>query len=263
MKRLEKQMIKVENLSYAYPDGREALKNINLNIFEGESIGIIGPNGAGKTTLLLHLNGILENKQGAVEILGMRTTQKNLQEIRKKIGIVFQNPDDQLFMPTVFDDTAFGPLNAGYSEIEVREKVRKALKEVNMEGREERCTHHLSLGEKKRISIATVLSMEPDILILDEPSSSLDPRTRRQLIDLLKSLKQTRIVASHDLELVREVCQKVFLFDEGSVVAEGEVDKIMRDKGLLESHGLEAPLSLILETDRTISLDTGDIMGAI
>lgn len=246
MKSLKK-MIEVRNLSYAYPDGREALKNINLSILEEESIGIIGPNGAGKTTFLLHLNGVLRSKQGIVKVLGMEVEHKNLREVRKKVGIVFQDPDDQLFMPTVFDDTAFGPLNANYSEVEVGERVRKALREVGMESREERCSHHLSLGEKKRISIATVLSMEPDVLILDEPSSSLDPRARRQLIDLLKNLKQTRIVAGHDLELIREICQKVFIFDEGSVVAEGKVDEIMRDKKLLESHGLEVPPSLLLE----------------
>ncbi|NOX97686.1 MAG: ABC transporter ATP-binding protein [Nitrospirae bacterium] len=247
MKSSERKIINIKDLSYAYPDGRVALQNVNLSISEGESVGIIGPNGAGKTTLLLHLNGVLEDKKEAVEVLGMKIEQKSLKEIRKKIGIVFQDPDDQLFMPTVFDDTAFGPLNAGYTKIEIREKVRDALKEVSMEGYEERCSHHLSLGEKKRISIATVLSMEPDILVLDEPSSSLDPRTRKHLIDLLKSLRQTRIVASHDLELVREVCQKIFLFDGGAVVAEGQVDEIMRDKKLLEAHGLEIPFSLLLE----------------
>ncbi|MFQ5836029.1 MAG: energy-coupling factor ABC transporter ATP-binding protein [bacterium] len=237
-------IIKVENLEYTYPDGTQALKGIDLDIFRGESVGLIGPNGAGKSTLLLHLNGILKGRQGWVEILGMKVEEKNLIKIRRKVAIVFQQPDDQLFMPTVFDDVAFGPINAGYPQEKVREKVRKALKEVDMEDCEKRCSHHLSFGEKKRISLATVLSMQPEILILDEPASNLDPRARRHLIKLLKNLNLTKIVAGHDLELILDICQRVVLLDEGKIVANGRASKVLKNKSLMESHGLEVPLSL-------------------
>jgi len=239
-----KKIIKVRNLEYTYPDGTRALKAIDLDIFNHESVGLIGPNGAGKSTLLLHLNGILKGRPGSVEVLGMKVEEKNLIKIRQKVAIVFQQPDDQLFMPTVFDDVAFGPINAGYSKEKVREKVKEALKEVRMEGYEKRCSHHLSFGEKKRISLATVLSMQPQILILDEPTSNLDPRARRYLIKLLKNLDLTKIVAGHDLELILEVCPRVILLDEGKIVANGDAKKILKDKSLMESHGLEVPLSL-------------------
>lgn len=237
-------IIRVRNLEYTYPDGTQALKGIDLDIFRGESVGLIGPNGAGKSTLLLHLNGILKGRQGWVEILGMKVEEKNLIKIRRKVAIVFQQPDDQLFMPTVFDDVAFGPINAGYPQEKVREKVRKALKEVDMEDCEKRCSHHLSFGEKKRISLATVLSMQPEILILDEPASNLDPRARRHLIKLLKNLNLTKIVAGHDLELILDICQRVVLLDEGKIVANGRARKVLKNKSLMESHGLEVPLSL-------------------
>lgn len=239
-----KKIIRIKNLEYTYPDSTNALKGIDLDIFKSESIGLIGPNGAGKSTLLLHLNGILKGRQGSVEVLGMKVQEKNLIKIRQKVAIVFQQPDDQLFMPTVFDDVAFGPVNAGYSEEKVREKVKKALKEVRMTGYEKRCSHHLSLGEKKRISLATVLSMEPEILILDEPTSNLDPRARRHLMELLKNFSLTKIVAGHDLELILDICSKVILLDEGKIVAAGDARKVLSDKSLMESHGLEVPLSL-------------------
>jgi len=237
-------IIRVRNLEYTYPDGTKALKGIDLDIFRGESVGLIGPNGAGKSTFLLHLNGILKGRQGWVEVLGMKVEEKNLIKIRRKVAIVFQQPDDQLFMPTVFDDVAFGPINAGYPQEKVREKVRKALKEVDMEDCEKRCSHHLSFGEKKRISLATVLSMQPEILILDEPASNLDPRARRHLIELLKNLNLTKIVAGHDLELILDICPRVVLLDEGKMVANGRASKVLKNKSLMESHGLEVPLSL-------------------
>lgn len=239
-----KKIIRIKNLEYTYPDSTNALKGIDLDIFKSESVGLIGPNGAGKSTLLLHLNGILKGRQGSVEVLGMKVQEKNLIKIRQKVAIVFQQPDDQLFMPTVFDDVAFGPVNIGYSEEKVREKVKKALKEVRMKGYEKRCSHHLSLGEKKRISLATVLSMEPEILILDEPTSNLDPRARRHLMELLKHFSLTKIVAGHDLELILDICSKVILLDEGKIVATGDARKVLSDKSLMESHGLEVPLSL-------------------
>lgn len=239
-----KKIIRIKNLEYTYPDSTNALKGIDLDIFKSESVGLIGPNGAGKSTLLLHLNGILKGRQGSVEVLAMKVEEKNLIKIRQKVAIVFQQPDDQLFMPTVFDDVAFGPVNAGYSEEKVREKVKKALKEVRMEGYEKRCSHHLSLGEKKRISLATVLSMQPEILILDEPTSNLDPRARRHLMELLKNLSLTKIVAGHDLELILDICSKVILLDEGKIVAAGDARKLLSNRSLMESHGLEVPLSL-------------------
>ncbi len=239
-----KKIIEIENLEYSYPDNTNALRGIDLDIFRGESIGLIGPNGAGKSTLLLHLNGILRKGPGSIEILGMKVEEKNLIRIRQKVAIVFQEPDDQLFMPTVFDDVAFGPINTGYSEEEVRKRVEEALKGVGMTGYEKRCSHHLSLGEKKRISLATVLSMQPEILILDEPTSNLDPRARRHLIELLENLSLTKIVAGHDLELILEICQRVILLDKGRIVTDGETRKLLSDKSLMEYHGLEVPLSL-------------------
>ncbi len=239
-----RKVIKIKDLEYIYPDGIKAIEGINLDIFKGESIGLIGPNGAGKSTLLLHLNGILREGPGSIEILGMKVKKKTLTKIRQKVAIVFQEPDDQLFMPTVFDDVAFGPMNTGYSEEKVRRKVKEALKEVGMAGYEKRCSHHLSLGEKKRISLATVLSMQPEIMILDEPTSNLDPRARRHLIELLNNLNLTKIVAGHDLELILEICQRVILLDEGKIVTNGETREVLSNKSLMESHGLEVPLSL-------------------
>ncbi len=239
-----RKIIRVRNLEYVYPDGTKALKGIDLDVFRGESVGLIGPNGAGKSTLLLHLNGIIRGRQGSVEVLGMKVEEKNLIKIRQKVAIVFQEPDDQLFMPTVFDDVAFGPINAGYSEENVREKVKEALEGIRMEGYEKRCSHHLSFGEKKRISLATVLSMQPEILILDEPTSNLDPRARRHLMELLKNFSLTKIVAGHDLELILDICQRVILLDEGKIIANGDATKVLSNKSLMESHGLEVPLSL-------------------
>lgn len=243
-----KKIIKITNLEYTYPDGTRALEGISLEIFKGECVGLIGPNGAGKSTLLLHLNGILKATRGEVEVLGMKVKRENLVKIRQKVAIVFQEPDDQLFMPTVFDDVAFGPANLGYSKREIREKVRKSLKQVAMEGFEERCSHHLSLGEKKKISIATVLSMDPEILILDEPTISLDPGGRRELIQLLKNLNITKVIAGHDLEMILEICSRVVLLDKGRIVTNGNPGKVLSDKSLMESHGLEVPLSLQQKT---------------
>ncbi len=237
-------MIKVRNLEYVYPDGTKALEGIDLDVSKGESVGLIGPNGAGKSTLLLHLNGILRAGRGSVEVLGIKVEKRNITKVRQKVAIVFQEPDDQLFMPTVFDDVAFGPINVGYSEEKVRVRVKEALKGVGMEGHEKRCSHHLSLGEKKRISLATVLSMQPEILILDEPTSNLDPRVRRHLIELLNNLNLSKIVAGHDLELILEICQRVILLDEGKIVIKGETSEVLSNKSLTEYHGLEVPLSL-------------------
>lgn len=236
-----KKVIEVKGLDYTYPDGTRALKGIDLEVFEGGSVALIGPNGAGKSTLLLHLNGILRGKDGSVRVLGRGLEGKNLREIRSKVGVVFQDPDDQLFCPTVFDDVAFGPINMGYPEQEVREKVRWALRQVGMEDYEGRCPHHLSFGEKKRISIATVLSMEPEILVLDEPTSNLDPLARRSLMRFLQKLPLTKLIASHDMEMVSEICRRAVLLFEGKVIADESTEEILTDVELLGSHGLEPP----------------------
>ena len=231
------EIITIDSLSFSYPDGQKALTGINLTIFQGETVALIGPNGAGKSTLLLHLNGILRSN-GVVKVLSRPVDDKNLRWVRSKVGLVFQNPDDQLFSPTVFDDVAFGPINMGYSKAEVRQCVTRALGWVRMAGYEPRSPHHISVGEKKRIAIATVLSMTPEILVIDEPTSNLDPGSKWSLIDLLKSLPMTRIIASHDLELVQALCQRTIIIDRGKVVADGATDNILANIPLLRAHGL-------------------------
>ena len=221
------EIIQVDNLSFHYPDSQEALTDINLTIHHGETVALIGPNGAGKSTLLLHLNGILRSN-GMVKVFGKQVDDKNLKWIRGKLGLVFQNPDDQLFSPTVFDDVAFGPINMGYSEAEVRQCVTRALDWVEMTGYEQRSPYHLSLGEKKRIAIATVLSMNPEVLVIDEPTSNLDPGSKWSLIELLKGLSITKIVATHDLELVKAICQRAIVLDgvqigKGCIIGAGAV----------------------------------------
>lgn len=228
-----RKIVEIEDLSYTYPDGTKSLKGINLAIYENESVGIIGPNGAGKSTLLLHLNGIL-NKSSKVKVDELIVNDKNIREIRKKVGLVFQNPDDQLFMPTVFDDVAFGPLNLNLTKDEIIKRVEEALELVDLVGYEEKSSHHLSFGEKKRISLATILSMRPRLLVLDEPSSNLDPRHRKDLINILKRFDNvTKIIATHDLKLVSELCQRVILLDKGQVVTQGKTESILTDKRLL------------------------------
>ena len=230
--------ITVERLSFGYPDGHQALAEVSLVVGKGESVGIVGPNGAGKSTLLLHFNGILRSDDGAVKVLGRPVDDKNLRWIRSKVGLVFQDPDDQLFSPTVFDDVAFGPINMGYSASEVRQAVTRALDWVGMKGCEERSCHHLSFGEKKRVSLATVLAMAPEILVLDEPTSNLDPAGKWSLISLLKNLPVTKIVASHDLEMVRALCQRIVVLDRGRIAAEGAAEVVLADRHLLAAHGL-------------------------
>jgi cobalt transport protein ATP-binding subunit len=229
--------VDIHNLSFAYPDGRSALRDVSLSVRPGEKVALVGPNGAGKSTLLLHLNGILRG-QGTVRIMGQEVAQPHLARIRALVGLVFQDPDDQLFSPTVFEDVAFGPLYAGLPEEEIRRRVAWALAQVELEGYEERVSHHLSLGEKKRAAIATVLSMRPDVLALDEPTSGLDPRTRRRLIALLQELPQTMLAATHDLRLVAQVFPRTVILDQGQVVADGPTDELLADGKLLEAHGL-------------------------
>jgi len=238
---MAKKVIEIKNLNYSYPDGTEALHDIALDVFEGESIGIIGPNGAGKSTLLLHLNGILKGN-GYIRIFDIEVNDKNLTYIRSKVGLVFQDPDNQLFMPTVFDDVAFGPINMLLPKNEVKLSVEGVLKEVDMLGSIGRASHHLSFGEKKRVSIATVLSMKPEILALDEPTSNLDPKARYNFIQLLKSVTKTKIIASHDLDMILDICDRAIILDKGTIVAIGTAKGILSNTSLLEKHNLLPPL---------------------
>jgi cobalt/nickel transport system ATP-binding protein len=230
----------VEDLRFNYPDGHTALLGASLQVRRGEKVALVGPNGAGKSTLMLHLNGILAG-QGLVEVAGLAVTKPNLPLVRARVGLVFQNPDDQLFSPTVFEDVAFGPLHMGLPERDVRARVERALDQVGMRAYSGRLSHHLSVGEKKRIAIATVLAMDPEILIFDEPSAGLDPRARRVLINLLRELPLTMLVSTHDMLMVRELFPRMVIMDEGRIVADGPTAKLLDDGALLEAHGLERP----------------------
>jgi cobalt transport protein ATP-binding subunit len=235
-------IIRLQNLTYAYPGGREALSGVNLQVERGEKVALVGPNGAGKSTLFLHLNGTLRLQgPSRVQVAGLVPADKTLRAVRAKVGLVFQDPDDQLFSPTVFDDVAFGPLHLGCPADEVRSRVGRALSAVGMAGHETHMPHHLSLGERKRVAIATVLAMDPDVLVLDEPSAGLDPRARRSLIGLLDTLPQTMLVASHDMRLVWDLCPRTVILDAGRVVADGLTRDLLRDSALMEMHGLESP----------------------
>ncbi len=239
------QPIEVENLSFHYPDGRRALDAVSLNIAPSEKVALVGPNGAGKSTLMLHLNGILRSpagSNGSIRVGGLPLNDQNLGAIRAMVGLVFQNPDDQLFSPRVDQDVAFGPLHMGLPEDEVQARVENALAAVKMSGYADRMSYHLSLGEKKRIAIATVLSMNPHILVLDEPSAGLDPRARRDLIHLLNDLSdQTMLIATHDMRLARDLCSRTVVLDGGCVVADGRTQAVLYDRALMEQHGLETP----------------------
>jgi cobalt/nickel transport system ATP-binding protein len=236
--------VRLTRLTYTYHDGSKALDGIDLDIEKGERMALVGPSGAGKSTLLLHLNGILGG-HGTVRIQGRAIDDKDLRQIRKDVGLVFQDPNDQLFCPTVYEDIAFGPLNLSVPEQEIPHLVEKALRDVGLEQSiRHRSSHHLSYGERKRVALATVLVMQPSILALDEPTSNLDPRTRRHLIELMSELSATLIVATHDLELVLSLCPRTVLLDRGRVWANGETRKILSDARLMDEHGLEIPLSL-------------------
>ncbi len=237
--------IEIRDLKFAYPDGRQVLRGVTLQVPPDRKTALVGPNGAGKSTLLLHLNGLLQG-DGEITVADIPVPGGDLGRVRAAVGFVFQNPDDQLFSPTVFDDVAFGPLHMGLPEEEVRDRVAKALMTVNMPDYADRVSHHLSIGEKKRIAIATVLSMKPEILVLDEPTAGLDPRARRNLINYLRDLPMTMLVSTHDMAMVAELFPSVAIMDEGQIVAEGLTTEILADKSLLERHGLEAPYSVSL-----------------
>jgi cobalt/nickel transport system ATP-binding protein len=240
IEQLNEILVSINNLDYQYPDGHTALRDVSITIRYDEKVALVGPNGAGKSTLMLHLNGILKGN-GDVRIDNLKIDKNNIALIRSKVGMVFQNPDDQLFSPTVFEDVAYGPLYMGMPEEDVRAAVQKALEMVDMNGFGERLSHHLSAGEKKRIAIATVLSMTPQILVLDEPSSGLDPRARRTLINLLGSLPLTMLVSTHDLHMVRDLFPRTIILDNGRVVADGSTKMLLQDEKLLKEHGLEMP----------------------
>ncbi|MFQ5398144.1 MAG: energy-coupling factor ABC transporter ATP-binding protein [Anaerolineae bacterium] len=230
----------VHDLHFSYPDGLVALRGVSFSIAPGEKVALVGPNGAGKSTLALHLNGILQG-QGRVEVAGLPVLKPNLPAVRARVGMVFQNPDDQLFSPTVFEDVAFGPLHMGLPEAEVGTRVTRALDMVGMSEFGPRMPYHMSMGQKKRVAIATVLAMEPEILILDEPTAGLDPRARRALIQLLHDLPMTMLVSTHDLRMVQELFPRTLIMDEGQIVVDGETAALMEDETLLEAHGLERP----------------------
>jgi cobalt/nickel transport system ATP-binding protein len=233
--------LEVAGLAYAYPDGRQALYGVDLTIERGERVALLGPNGAGKTTLVLHLNGVLTGGLGTVHVSGLPVAKANLPEIRRRVGIVFQDPDDQLFMPTVRDDVAFGPANMGVRGDELDRRVEEALDAVGMGGVADRAPHHLSFGQRRRVAVATVLAMEPEILVLDEPSSNLDPAARRELSDILGTLDLTIFMVTHDLPYALELCSRSVIMNEGVIVADGTTVDLLCDDELMRANRLELP----------------------
>ena len=234
--------IRVQGLTFRYPDGKLALDQVSFRVAPNEKVALVGPNGSGKSTLLMHLNGVLRGAVGKVTVAGLTVSDRTVGQIRASVGLVFQNPDDQLFSPLVYGDVAFGPLHMGLPEDEVRARVEAALAAVGGSDLARRVSHHLSVGEKKRVALATVLSMKPDILVLDEPSAGLDPRGRRGLIDLLRSLDQhTMLISTHDMRLAYDLCLRTIVLDEGRIAADGATADILNDADLMERHGLERP----------------------
>ncbi|WP_327670677.1 MULTISPECIES: ABC transporter ATP-binding protein [unclassified Streptomyces] len=231
----------VSGLAFAYPDGHQALFGVDLRIGKGERVALLGPNGAGKTTLVLHLNGILTGGAGTVTVAGLPVDKRNMAEVRRKVGIVFQDPDDQLFMPTVREDVAFGPAASGMKGPELEARVRKALSLVGMEEFADRPPHHLSFGQRRRVAVATVLAMEPEILVLDEPSSNLDPASRRELADILRSLDVTVLMVTHDLPYAMELCPRAVILSGGAIAADGATGDLLVDEDLMAAHRLELP----------------------
>jgi cobalt/nickel transport system ATP-binding protein len=243
-KSMNEYAIRITRLSYSYPDGIRALEGIDLDVRVGERVALVGPSGAGKSTLLLQLNGVLAGS-GTVRILGQPLSSDNLREVRKHVGLVFQDPNDQLFCPSVSEDVAFGPLNLSVPAHEIQVRVENALRNVGLEQSVRyRSSHHLSLGERKRVALASVLCMDPAILALDEPTSNLDPRNRRHLIELISGMSATLILATHDLEMVLGLCSRTVLMDRGKIWADGETRSLLANAQLMDDHGLEVPLSL-------------------
>ncbi|MDQ4006478.1 MAG: energy-coupling factor ABC transporter ATP-binding protein [Actinomycetota bacterium] len=234
-------VLEVQGLAYAYADGHQALYGVDLHVHRGERVALLGPNGAGKTTLVLHLNGILAAGRGSVRVCGLEVARPNLQEIRRRVGVVFQDPDDQLFMPTVRDDVAFGPANLGVRGAELDRRVADALDQVGMGEYADRPPHHLSFGQRRRVAVATVLAMQPEILVLDEPSSNLDPTARRELADILRGLDVTVLMVTHDLPYALELCPRSVVLSDGVIVADGPTPAVLSDEALMRAHRLELP----------------------
>ena len=241
-----KNYLSINNLSFEYPDGYKALNNISLNLDEKERLGILGPNGAGKTTLLLHLNGILGSLDGEITIDGLSYTEENIKKIRKSVGLVFQDPDDQLFMPTVLEDVMFGPRNFGYSFDEAKSLSLKALEQVKMLDFIDKAPHHLSFGQKRKVAIASVLASKPNLIVLDEPSSNLDPASRRELIEILKSLEITIILVTHDLPMALEVCEKSLILNRGKIEIIDSTYNILTNEKVMKENRLELPFGFAL-----------------
>jgi cobalt/nickel transport system ATP-binding protein len=233
--------LRVVDLAFAYPDGHRALDGVNLEVGRGERVALLGPNGAGKTTLVLHLNGVLEPERGSVAVAGLAVAKPSLREIRRRVGIVFQDPDDQLFMPTVRDDVAFGPANLGLRGAELDARVGHALTLVGMEAYADRPPNHLSYGQRRRVAVATVLAMEPEVLVLDEPSSNLDPASRRELAEILDRLDVTLLMVTHDLPYALELCPRSLIINEGRIVADGATVDVLSDEELMRANRLELP----------------------
>jgi len=241
----EKPSLLIQDLAFAYPDGNQALFGVNLIIQKGERVALLGPNGAGKTTLVMHMNGIHSTSQGRVEVAGVLVDSKNkesIKQIRSKVGVVFQDPDDQLFMPTVGEDVAFGPYNMGIRGDQLESVVTDALTKVGMIDFKDRPPHHLSFGQRRRVAVATVLAMQPEILVLDEPSSNLDPASRRELGDILRSLDITMLMVTHDIPYALELCERSVILSGGIIVADDTTRKILSDENLLKSNRLELPV---------------------
>ena len=242
-----KHAVEIINLKYRYHDGTEALRGINFTIAAGECVALLGPNGSGKSTLLLHLNGIFPEKlpgDGTVRISGEEVAESTLESIRRRVGLVFQDPDDQLFCPTVEEDVAFGPQRLGFGVADVSSRVSKALAQVGLLDFGRRATHHLSHGEKRRVCLAGVLACDPSVLVLDEPTSDLDPRGRREFKALLRQIPATKLIATHDLEFAVEMCSRAIILDRGQIIADGPLRELLNDEALMIAHGLERPHSL-------------------
>lgn len=245
-------VLDVRGLAYAYPDGHQALFGVDLCVNAGERVALLGPNGAGKTTLVLHLNGILQAGAGTVAVSGLPVTKDNLTEIRRRVGIVFQDPDDQLFMPRVREDVAFGPANLGLRGTALQERVMAALEMVGMADFADRPPHHLSFGQRRRVAVATVLAMQPEVLVLDEPSSNLDPASRRELADILNSLDVTVLMVTHDLPYALQLCERSVILSDGIIVADGATAALLSDTTTMTRHRLELPFGFDPHTARPI-----------
>lgn len=241
-------LLRVDSLSYSYPTGQPALSKVSFVVNSGERVALLGPNGAGKTTLLMHLNGLLPGKEGLFEscvtVSNYPVLPRNFREVRKRVGFLFQDPDDQLFCPTVGEDIAFGPLNLLLDQREIRDRIRESLASVGLSGFEDRYTQQLSFGERKRVALAGVLACRPELLVLDEPTSNLDLRSRRRFIQILSETSSALLVATHDLEMVLELCSRVIVLDQGRIQADGSAREILSNSEIVDKHGLEIPLSL-------------------